>query len=85
MAAGIFQISEEIYYEDNKNRAEKTHFTGSRFWLHFVSGSFLGISSISNGINRFLVGQRETILQLEEDRFPVRQAYTLYNDSGSIK
>ena len=55
----------------------KKAFTGSRFWLAFCIGQFLGISSILT-VYRSWLGQRDYI-QYWEDRFPVRQAYTLYN------
>ena len=55
----------------------KKAFTGSRFWLAFGVGQFLGISSILT-VYRSWLSQREYI-QYWEDRFPVRQAYTLYN------
>ena len=55
----------------------KKAFTGSRFWLAFCIGQFLGISSILT-VYRSWLSQRDYI-QYWENRFPVRQAYTLYN------
>ena len=55
----------------------KKAFTGNRFWLAFGIGQFLGISSILT-VYRSWLSQREYI-QYWENRFPVRQAYTLYN------
>ena len=55
----------------------KKAFTGNRFWLAFGIGQFLGISSILT-VYRSWLSQRDYI-QYWENRFPVRQAYTLYN------
>ena len=55
----------------------KKAFTGNRFWLAFGIGQFLGISSILT-VYRSWLSQRDYI-QYWENRFPFRQAYTLYN------